>query len=179
MFRLNILLLIIIAAGCNQPANENAAPADADNLATTAVLVSAEGLDVEGEIKVEPVSGGVSISGVVDGLPEGVYGLHVHTNPDCSDPDFKSAGGHYNPLESPHGSPDQDSSNRHVGDIGNITAIAGQRLTFNFVDQVASLSGPTSIQGRPFVIHEGADDFSSQPSGAAGRRIACGVLASN
>ena len=65
---------------------------------------------------------------------------------------------------------------RHVGDLGNITADSTGSANFSFVDGIIALSGERSILSRGVIIHEVADDLTSQPTGAAGSRLACGVV---
>ncbi|MFP4071997.1 MAG: superoxide dismutase family protein, partial [Desulfovibrionales bacterium] len=108
------------------------------------------------------------------GLTPGKHGFHIHEYGDCSASDATSAGGHYNPTDMPHAGP--DAAKRHVGDLGNVTADDSGRVSENFLDPVISLNGPHSLVGLSVVVHEGADDFTSQPSGDAGPRVGCGVV---
>ena len=97
-----------------------------------------------------------------------------HRRGDCSAADGTSAGGHYNPDGNPHGRP--DSPLRHAGDPGNVTADAQGVVTAEFLDSVITLNGANSIIGRGVIVHEGPDDFTTQPTGAAGARQSCGVI---
>jgi Cu-Zn family superoxide dismutase len=118
------------------------------------------------------------------GLELGEHGFHVHENGACGRGDDGTpggaAGGHFNPLGSPHGSPEADRESRHIGDLGNVTSerggVTGGVARGQFVDPLLSLSGPTSIIDRAMILHQGQDDLTSQPSGDAGDRIACGVV---
>ncbi|MCH7947595.1 MAG: superoxide dismutase family protein, partial [candidate division Zixibacteria bacterium] len=65
---------------------------------------------------------------------------------------------------------------RHVGDIGNIVADADGKATLEWVDSHMTFEGASSIIGRGVIIHAGEDDLTSQPTGAAGARVACGVI---
>lgn len=120
----------------------------------------------------------VSITITANGLSEGVRGFHLHETGACEAPDFKSAGGHLNPLGKTHGSESEGGS--HVGDLPNLETGADGTATLTY-----TIDGtPEDIQtwlfdedGTAVVIHEGADDYLTDPSGAAGARIACGVLA--
>ena len=85
-----------------------------------------------------------------------------------------AAGGHYDPTGAPHAG--RDAKARHVGDLGNVTADSAGVVDTTFVDSVIALGGPHSIVGRGVIVHAGADDLKSQPSGAAGARVACGVV---
>ncbi len=118
----------------------------------------------------------ISVVVHVTGLPPGPHGFHVHEVGDCSAPDGTSAGGHFNPDGSPHGAPGNTPENRHAGDLGNIEANADGLAHFELIDPVISLDGGRSIRGLAVIIHAGADDFTTQPTGAAGSRLACGVI---
>jgi Cu-Zn family superoxide dismutase len=109
-------------------------------------------------------------------LEPGPHGFHVHEFGDCSAPDGSSAGGHFAPLGSPHGPPDAGQGERHIGDLGNIVANADGVVEQELADSVIRLDGENSIVGKAIIVHAGADDFTTQPSGAAGERVACGVI---
>ena len=125
---------------------------------------------------------GVQIDYELVGLPGGDHGFHIHENGSC-EPDSTgtpggAAGGHFNPLDSPHGPPSESPSARHAGDLGNITATANATRTTRgtIADSVLTFGALTNVVGKAVVVHSGADDLSSQPSGDAGSRIACGVI---
>jgi len=143
-------------------------------LRAVAVLHPTEGSQVKGIITFVQKNGYVEISGKVTGLTPGLHGFHIHEYGDCSDPKALSTGGHYNPTNKPHGAP--DSTERHVGDLGNIQADSSGTAIIRIRDKVISLNGPYSIVGRGVIIHSGADDLKSQPTGNAGGRVACGVI---
>jgi Cu-Zn family superoxide dismutase len=127
-----------------------------------------------GEVTFTTESGGVHVVGTFSGLVFGEHGFHVHEKGDCSAPDGSSAGGHFNPGGKPHAA--RDAAARHAGDLGNLKADPYGLARVDFVDPVLSLSGPDSIIGKAVIIHEKADDFTTQPSGNAGARQACGVI---
>ncbi len=142
----------------------------------SAVLIARSDSKVSGTLSFHTNSdGSVSIQGALKGLsPNTSHGFHVHQYGDCSSPDGTSAGGHFNPESSKHGGPEMKE--RHVGDLGNITANDSGEAQIDISDKHLSLSGDHSIIGRAVVVHGGTDDLKSQPSGAAGPRIACGVI---
>lgn len=142
----------------------------------TATLRPTEGSEVRGTVTFTTVEGGVRVTARVTGLTEGDHGFHIHEYGDCSAPDGTSAGGHFNPDGSPHGAPMNPPSARHVGDLGNIHAGADGVATYDRVDTELAFDGPHSILGRGVIVHEGADDLTSQPTGNAGARVACGVI---
>lgn len=136
-------------------------------------LKPTKGNKVTGTVTFAVVSDGVKIVADIDGLTPGKHGLHVHEFGDCSAPDGSSAGGHFNPTKNDHGAP--DTADRHVGDLGNITADENGHAHFERVDKVIALKGENNVIGRSMIVHEKADDF-SQPVGNAGGRLACGVI---
>ncbi len=139
-----------------------------------AVLHATEGNDVEGTVTFKAVEGGVKVIADVKGLTPGKHGFHVHQYGDCSKADGTSAGGHFNPEDHQHAGPMDDM--RHVGDLGNLEADENGMARYERVDSVLALNGPHSIIGRGLIVHAGEDDLTSQPTGAAGARVACGVI---
>mgnify|MGYP003111825821 CR=1 FL=1 len=140
-----------------------------------AVLHPASGSDVEGVVLFSNTDEGVRVGAQVNGLaPMSSHGFHIHEFGDCRDADAGSAGGHFNPHGQPHGAP--DAERRHIGDLGNLVTNGAGVAQTNVVDPELSFAGADSILGRAVVIHAGADDLQSQPSGDAGARIACGVI---
>lgn len=139
-----------------------------------AVLSPASGSTVQGRVAFTALSRGVRVLAQVGGLPEGAHGFHIHETGDCSAADASSAGGHFNPTGAAHGAP--DAAERHVGDLGNIEARADSTAGYDRIDAMLTLDGPNGIIGKAVVVHSGADDYTSQPSGDAGRRLACGVI---
>ena len=134
-----------------------------------AVLSPTEGNDLQGTVTFIQTPEGVRVQANLTGLTAGTeHGFHVHQYGDCSASDGTSAGGHFNPHGADHAGP--DAASRHVGDLGNSEA------TYDRVDTQLAFEGESSIIGRAVIVHGGTDDLSSQPSGAAGPRIACGVI---
>ena len=134
-----------------------------------AVLSPPEGNDLQGTVTFIQTPEGVRVQANITGLTAGTeHGFHVHQYGDCSASDGTSAGGHFNPHGADHAGP--DAASRHVGDLGNSEA------TYDRVDTQLAFEGESSIIGRAVIVHGGTDDLSSQPSGAAGPRIACGVI---
>jgi Cu-Zn family superoxide dismutase len=108
--------------------------------------------------------------------PPGEHAFHIHQTGDCSSPDGKSAGGHWNPMEMDHGAWAADP--HHLGDVGNIVVGEDGTGTFHMSTDAWSIGTgePNDITGKAVILHAGIDDFTSQPTGAAGGRIACGVI---
>jgi superoxide dismutase, Cu-Zn family len=138
-------------------------------------IQSASGSQVGGTVTFTPEKWGkVNVSGEISGLTPGSHGFHVHEYGDCSASDGSSAGGHYNPKSKDHGSPEM--AMHHAGDLGNIVADNNGVARINTTFDNFKLKGRDSIIGRAVVVHEKADDLTSQPSGAAGKRVGCGVI---
>lgn len=139
-----------------------------------AVIHPTQGNTVHGVVTFMQMGDGVHVVVNLSGLPAGEHGFHIHEFGDCSAPDGTSAGGHFNPENKPHSGP--DAMERHAGDLGNITADASGNATLDRMDMHMTLNGPNMIVGRGLIIHEKADDMKTQPTGAAGARLGCGVI---
>jgi Cu-Zn family superoxide dismutase len=142
-----------------------------------ATLRPTEGNHAAGTVRFRPEGDTVRVIAEVTGLTPGEHGFHIHETGDCSAPDGSSAGGHFNPTDMPHGAPDAPA--HHVGDLGNLTADASGKATLDRVFDFLTLEGENSIVGRGVIIHAGPDDFTTQPTGNAGARVACGVISSS
>ncbi len=112
------------------------------------------------------------------GMAAGSYGAHVHTTGRCDAPDFASAGPHWNPTGQQHGK--NNPQGMHKGDLPNLAVGTDGRGSFEVTIPGASLAGARNPlldgDGAAVVIHAGADDYRTDPSGNSGGRIACGVL---
>ena len=140
---------------------------------------------VEGTVRFTELDGGVYLSYEITGLAPGEHGFHVHEGASCAAADTDgdgtpeaggAAGGHFDPLDSPHGAPSNDPDARHAGDLGNIAADADGLAVGGREDRVLTFDGATSLIGHTMMVHSGRDDLTSQPSGDAGSRVGCGVI---
>ena len=111
------------------------------------------------------------------GLPFGEHAVHIHQNPVCDAPDFKGAGGHFNPDMKQHGT--LNPMGHHNGDLPQNISIGENHMgNISFkVDYLTLAPGdPKSILGHSIMVHEKADDMKTDPTGNAGNRIACGII---
>lgn len=174
-----LCLCLAALAGCGgSPPEQAETPGAADagsGRTATATLASASGSGVTGTVSFTEQAEGVHVFAMVSGLTPGPHGFHVHENGDCSAPDATSAGGHFNPTGAPHGAPDAEA--HHAGDMGNLVADEAGNANYEAVLTGVSLGdGPDSIVGRAVIVHADPDDMTSQPTGNAGARVACGVI---
>ncbi|MAZ26187.1 MAG: superoxide dismutase [Cytophagaceae bacterium] len=122
--------------------------------------------------------GKVKMTAVLEGLSEGTHAIHIHETADCSSPDGKSAGGHWNPTHEKHGKWG-DPEGYHKGDIGNFEADASGNGTITMTTDewcIGCDDATKNIVGKGIIVHQGTDDFVSQPSGDAGARVMCGGI---
>ncbi len=149
--------------------------ADHDGPAARARIEGRSGVRLSGQATFHEVEGGVLITLRVDQAPPGWHAVHVHETGDCSAEDGTSSGGHFNPGGTQHGSP--HAAEHHAGDLGNMWV--GEDGTGHhaiLMPELTVAAGDYSVVGRAIVVHAGADDLVSQPTGAAGGRIGCGVI---
>lgn len=118
----------------------------------------------------------VKVSGSISGLKPGAeHGFHVHEKGDCSSGDGLSAGGHFNPGGKPHGH--HGMGEHHTGDLPSLRADTHGVATFSFESRnIAVGSGINDVVGRGLIVHRDPDDYTTQPTGNAGPRLACAVI---
>ncbi|MBC5838674.1 superoxide dismutase family protein [Flavobacterium muglaense] len=122
-------------------------------------------------------NGKVTFVAKLAGLQPGVHAIHIHEKSDCSAADGSSAGGHWNPTFKKHGK--WGVGEYHKGDIGNFTADAkgNGTITMTTDEWCIGCGDPAKdILGKGLIVHQGTDDFTSQPSGNAGARVACSAI---
>lgn len=142
----------------------------------TTTLASKSASQVTGSMHLSEHHGVVRLRGTVRGLEAySEHGFHIHEKGDCSAADATSAGGHFNPGGTAHGA--ASAAIHHAGDLPSLRAdYQGMASIDVTVSGVTLGEGPTSIKGRSLVVHGKADDFTTQPSGNSGARVACGVI---
>ena len=170
-------LLLLAAAACLvtlcAAAAKTATAAPMSPLAADAQIKGAEP-GLSGTVHFIQNGAQVHVVADISGATPGEHGFHIHEKGVCTPPDFKSAGGHFNPSASPHAC--MPSMPRHAGDFGNVTVGADGHAHFDATVDTITLSGPNSIIGKAVVFHQGTDDCKTQPTGNAGDRAGCGVI---
>jgi Cu-Zn family superoxide dismutase len=140
-----------------------------------AVLTPISGSSAMGSVHFQELAdGAVEVRVQLTNVPPGIHGFHVHEVGDCGD-NGNNAKGHFNPMNMPHAGP--DATSRHAGDFGNVTANANGEVNTTFTTRSITLSpGSSSAVGRAVILHANPDDLTTQPTGNAGGRIACGIV---
>lgn len=184
-----VIGLMVGLVGCahksaNSAASEVPVPAAAEPAAVEPAAASASA-------QLEPRSGNSTLSGQaefkdsaegvklvlhVTGAPPGEHGAHIHETGDCSDPEAKSAGGHWNPAGHKHGAP--PPSGVHLGDLGNLKVGEDGTGELELTSAAWKIGGGSAedVIGKAVVIHGGPDDLVTDPAGNSGPRIGCGVI---
>jgi Cu-Zn family superoxide dismutase len=141
-----------------------------------AELQPTRGNAVAGTVRFTQQDGGLFVVADVSGLKPGQeHGFHIHEKGDCSSGDGLSAGGHFNPGGMPHGPQDGP---HHAGDLPALHADSSGHAKASFAIKGLDIgSGPNDIVGRGLIVHTSPDDYKTQPTGNAGARVACGVIA--
>lgn len=159
---LSIILAAVPALAAAQTAEAKLAPTK-DSTAGGTIMFKQDGTKVH-------------VTAHVTGLTPGQHGFHVHEKGDCSAPDGTSAGGHFNPAGAAHGHPQKGP--HHAGDMPMLVADASGKADLSTELTGVSLgSDAASLVGKAVIVHAGADDYTTQPTGNSGARVACGVIA--
>lgn len=142
-----------------------------------AELRDAKGVNV-GTATLTETQESIKIALKVSDLPPGTHGFHIHTAGQCEAPDFKSAGGHFNPHGKKHGAKSPESY--HAGDLANLVVQPDGSAKVEALNKLVTLgTGDGSLfqpAGTAIVIHADPDDEITDPTGNAGTRIACGII---
>ena len=170
--------LTLALAACGQPEPEpqedaTIAATPAEPSEATARLQTADGTEA-GTATASGGMDGVQIVVNVTGMEPGDHGVHVHMTGSCEAPAFESAGGHWNPSEAMHGL--EGDPGQHAGDMPNLTVGEDGTGTLTYQLVGGDWEGLMDADGSAFVVHAGADDQMTDPSGDSGDRVACGVF---
>jgi Cu-Zn family superoxide dismutase len=161
-----------VAAAAQAPSNQSASAPGA-----RATLKDAQGKTI-GEATLRDSPAGVLVRLDLQGVPPGTHAFHIHAVGKCDAPDFMTAGGHFNPATMKHGL--LATGGPHAGDMPNLHVPADGKLSVEVLDANVTLAaGQKSLfdtDGSALVVHATADDYTSDPAGNAGARIACGVV---
>ncbi len=141
-----------------------------------AILGSASGSNLTGTATFTQNGDTITLTVEIQNVSPGLHAVHIHEKGDCSAPDGTSAGGHWNPTNVAHGK--WGVGEFHLGDIGNITVGEDGTGTIELTTNLWEMGTGSDLDvvGTGIIVHADADDFTSQPSGAAGARIGCGAI---
>ena len=168
-----IALLSTAGFGHKKP---NLAPPAAGTTARVA-MKDAAGATL-GDLSIVQTPNGVLVTGLLTNVPAGTHGIHFHTVGRCA-PTFDAAGGHFNPTARQHGY--RNANGAHAGDLPNINVATDGTVRIELFTSLVDLGrGPNGLfdaDGSAIMIHALADDYTTDPSGSSGARIACGEVA--
>jgi Cu-Zn family superoxide dismutase len=161
-------MIALLLAGC-------AATPTASGPAAVADLAPTKGNTVKGTVTFTQQGDKVLVEAKLSGLTPGGHGFHVHEKGDCSADDAMSAGGHFNPYGKGHGRP--TSPERHAGDMPMLSADANGNASISVELDTMAVGGTAGdIVGKSVIVHKDADDYTTQPTGNSGARVACGII---
>ncbi len=168
---LSFVLLTAVVLSCKT--NSNASDAKKLNLN----FESKSNSSVTGTASFIEKNGKVTFVATLAGLKPGEHAIHIHEKSDCTAADGSSAGGHWNPTFKKHGK--WGVGEYHKGDIGNFTADekGNGTITLTTDEWCIGCGDPAKdIMEKGLIVHQGTDDFTTQPSGNAGARVACSAI---
>jgi Cu-Zn family superoxide dismutase len=168
------LLLIPLMVGCAAVYAAAQAPA---TMTAKATLKDGQGKTL-GVATLRESPAGLLVKLDLQNVPPGTHALHIHSVGKCDAPAFTTAGGHFNPTTMKHGL--MAAGGPHAGDMPNVFVPADGKLSIEVLDTSVTLApGAKSVfdaDGSALMLHAGADDYTSDPAGNAGSRLACGVI---
>ena len=165
---------LALVAGCS---GNGDSPGEVSGNVARAMLAGADGKEY-GEVIVAQGDGELLVNISAAGLSPGAYGVHIHETGECDGPDFKSAGGHWNPTQKQHGFDNPQGA--HMGDLFNLDIGTDGSGSLEAIIAGGTLKGDDNAllddDGASLIVHAGPDDLQSDPSGDSGDRLACGVF---
>lgn len=167
----SIVLILTVIIGCKTKGNSS----DSKKLDIT--FESKSNSNVTGTASFIEKNGKVTFVAKLSGLKPGIHAIHIHEKSDCTAADGSSAGGHWNPTFKKHGKWGVDEY--HRGDIGNFTADENGNGTITLATDewcIGCEDATKDVLGKGLIVHQGTDDFTTQPSGNAGARVACSAI---
>lgn len=167
----SIALIIAFIIGCKT--NNNSSDSKKLNL----VFESKSNSNVTGSATFIQKKEKVTFIAKLSGLKPGIHAIHIHEKSDCSAADGSSAGGHWNPTFKKHGK--WGIGEYHKGDIGNFIADEKGNGTITLTTDewcIGCGDANKDILGKGLIVHQGADDFTTQPTGNSGVRVACSAI---
>ncbi|WP_035671223.1 superoxide dismutase family protein [Flavobacterium sp. 83] len=168
---LSIVLIIVVVIGCKTSS-------DSSNSKKLNIAFEAKSNStVSGTATFEEKNGKVTFVAKLAGLKPGEHAIHIHEKSDCTAADGSSAGGHWNPTFKKHGK--WGVGEYHKGDIGNFTADEKGNGTITLTTDewcIGCGDATKDILGKGLIVHQGTDDYVSQPAGNAGARVACSAI---
>jgi len=175
---LGVAVALIAAANCAAGEKDKGkAAAKGQEKKAVAVIESKSDSHVTGKATFSEANGKVTLNLEIEGAEPGTHAVHLHEKGDCTAPDGASAGGHWNPTGENHGK--WGTPPFHRADIGNVEVGADGKGTLTMSTGLWTIGGApeTDVIGKAIIVHAKADDFTTQPTGNAGGRVACGVVA--
>jgi Cu-Zn family superoxide dismutase len=170
-----IVLSMIAITGLLINCKSNSNSSDTKKLEIT--FESKSNSSVSGTASFVEKNGKVTFVAKIAGLKPGEHAIHIHEKSDCSSADGSSAGGHWNPTFKKHGK--WGTVEYHKGDIGNFMADEKGNGTITLTTDewcIGCGDSAKDILGKGLIVHAGADDFTTQPTGNAGGRVACSAI---
>jgi superoxide dismutase, Cu-Zn family len=175
-----LLTAAVAVSACGRPGSSGSAESEGESRREapriTAQLEPTRGNQASGAAIFLSESAGVTLQLSLQNAPPGVHAVHLHETGDCSAHDASSAGGHWNPTAAEHGRWGKPPF--HLGDIGNVEVGQDGTGSLNLTSDLWTIgtAADNDILGKAVIVHAKPDDFETQPTGAAGDRIACGVI---
>ena len=167
----SIAIITIVIFGCKTSTGSNTTQK------LTLAFEAKSNSGVIGKATFTEKDGKVTLVAKLSGLKPGIHAIHIHEKSDCSAADGSSAGGHWNPTFKKHGKLGEGEA--HKGDIGNFTTDESGKGTITFTTDewcIGCGDANKDIIGKGLIVHQGADDYITQPTGNSGARVACSAI---